>query len=132
MQKLKSIKLSGIMPILKACLLGIVTTLLGIVIFAVVLKFADIPSGVVSYINDVIKALSIFVMVFFIKKMSGEKLLIKALVGGLLYAVLAFVIFSILNGGFSFNMSFVYDLLFTLIVSVVVAVILNVIGKKNS
>ncbi len=132
MQKLKSIKLSGIMPILKASLIAIVTTLLGIVIFAIVLKFADIPSGVVNYINDIIKALSVFVMVLFIKKMSGEKLLVKSLIGGLVYALLAFIIFSILNGGFNFNMSFIYDLLFTLIVSLVASVIFNIMGRKNS
>ncbi len=131
MQKLKSINTSNVMGVLKACLLAIVSTLIGIVIFAIILKFTDLSSGVIDYINDIIKAISIFVMVLFIKKWTDGNLLIKSIIGGLLYSVLSFVIFSILNGGFSFNMSIVYDLLFSLISAMIVAVIFNIIGRKN-
>ena len=131
MQKLKSINTSNVMEVIKACLLAIVSTLIGIVIFAIILKFTDLSSGVIDYINDIIKAISIFVMVLFIKKWTDGNLLIKSIIGGLLYSVLSFVIFSILNGGFSFNMSIVYDLLFSLISAMIVAVIFNIIGRKN-
>lgn len=131
MQKLKSLNSSHTLAIIKACLLAIVITLIGVVILALILKFTDLSSNFIGYINDVIKALSIFVMVLFIKKWTEANLLIKSIIGGLLYAILSFVIFSILNGGFAFNMSFVYDLLFSLIASMIVAVIFNIIGRKN-
>ncbi len=131
MQKLKSLNSSHTLAIIKACLLAIVITLIGVVILALILKFTDLSSNFIGYINDVIKALSIFVMVLFIKKWTEGNLLIKSIIGGLLYAILSFVIFSILNGGFAFNMSFVYDLLFSLIASMIVAVIFNIIGRKN-
>ena len=131
MQKLKSFNSSHTLAIIKACLLAIVITLIGVVILALILKFTDLSSNFIGYINDVIKALSIFVMVLFIKKWTEANLLIKSIIGGLLYAILSFVIFSILNGGFAFNMSFVYDLLFSLIASMIVAVIFNIIGRKN-
>ena len=130
MQKLKSINWSGFLSILKSCLIGIVVTLIGIVFFAIVLKFADLNSTVITAVNNIIKALAIFFMVFFLKKSGNGKLIVKALVAGLIYAVLSFLIFSIMNGGFVFNLSILYDLLFALIVSVIAAVILNLTSKK--
>ena len=131
MQKLKSINWSGFLSILKCCLIGIVVTLIGIVFFAIVLKFADLNSTVITAVNNIIKALAIFFMVFFLKKSGNGKLIVKALVAGLIYAVLSFLIFSIMNGGFVFNLSILYDLLFALIVSVIAAVILNLTRKKE-
>ncbi len=131
MQKIKSMNKSNFTAILKACLIGIIATLIGVVILAVILKFTDLSSNAIGYINDIIKALSIFLMVMFIKKWTDGNLLVKSIIGGLLYAVLSFLIFSILNGGFSFNMSIVYDLLFSLISAMIVAVIFNIIGRKN-
>ena len=106
---------SNFINILKCCLLAILITLIGIVILAVVLKFADLNSVAISYINDVIKAVSIFIMMLCIKKNGEEKLLLKAIFAGSIYALLSFVIFSVLNGMFIFNLGFLYDLLFAVI-----------------
>lgn len=132
MQKLKSLNWSGAVCVIKCCLIGIVVTLVGIVAFAVVLKFADLSTKVIGYVNDVIKALSIFVMVLLLKKCSGEKLLLKSIFGGVAYAVLSFVIFSILNGSFGLNLSVLYDLLFAVIVAVIASVIINLLNKRNA
>ena len=129
MQKLKSLNL-GVLSILKYVLIGIVTTLIGIVLLAVLLKFVDIPSNVINYINDIIKALSIFVIVLLIKKQGTNNLFIKAILGGIIYYVLSLIIFSILNGGFSFNVSIVYDLIFAVIVSVISTIIINLTRKR--
>lgn len=131
MQKVKSFNLSGFVNILKCCLLAIVVTLVGIVLLAVVLKFVDLSSMVISYINDIIKALAIFVMILCIKKRNSDKLLVKSIVGGILYALLSFVVFSILNGSFTFNLSFLYDLLFSVIVSVIITIIINILKRKT-
>lgn len=132
MQKLKSLNFSGFLSILKCCLLGIVVTLVGIVIFAFVLKFVDLSSIIISSVNDIIKGLSIFVMVLCIKKSNDGKLFFKALIGGVLYALLSFFIFSILNGSVHFNLSFIYDLLFAIIVAVICSVIINILARKNA
>lgn len=131
MQKTK-FNFSGFLYIIKCVLIGIISTLIGIVIFSVVLKFADLSSMIISYVNDIIKAFSIFIIVMCIKRKDGNKLLVKAIFAGAIYAVLSFAVFSILNGGFVFNMTFVYDLLFALIVSAIVSVIINILNHKNS
>jgi len=131
MQKIKSLNWSGLLSIIKCCLIGIVATLIGVVIFAFVLKFADLPTTFISYINDVIKAFGIFIMVMCLKKSNTEKLLIKAVFAGLIYSLLSFIIFSVLNGNFVLNISFLYDLLFAVIVAVISAVIINVLKHKT-
>lgn len=130
MEKVKSGVSREIVSIVKSCLLGLVVTLIGTVILAVILKFADIPSKVVSYINDIIKALSIFFVVFMLKKSTDEKLLFRAVIAGAVYGLLSFVIFSILNGGFSFSVSILFDLIFAIVVAVVATIIFKLTSKK--
>ena len=132
MEKVKSGKASEIISIIKSCLLGLVITLIGTVILAVILKFADIPSEIVSYMNDIIKALSIFFVVLMLKKSTDEKLLLRSVIAGVVSGLLAFVVFSILNGGFTFNVSIVFDLLFAVIVAVVAAIIFKLTSKKTA
>ena len=131
MQKLKSFNWSGILNVIKCCLVGIVTTLIGIVFFAIVLKFADFSSTIINYVNNVIKTLSIFIMVLCLKRRGEDKLLIKSIIAGTLYSLLSFIVFSIINGGFDFNLSLLYDLLFAVIVSVIAAVIINITFKRK-
>lgn len=131
MHKIKSLNFSSFLSIIKCCLLGIVTTLIGVVLFAVVLKFVDVPSIVVSYVNDIIKAVAIFVTMICIKKSHDGKLILKAIFAGILYAALSFVIFSIMNGGFTFNLSFLYDLLFAVAVAVIASIIVNLTFKRK-
>ena len=131
MEKVKSFKFLNIFSILKCCWVAILVTLIGVVILAVVLKFADLNSTIISYVNDIIKAVAIFFMMLCIKRAGEEKLLLKAIFAGSIYAILCFVVFSILNGGFAFNLGFVYDLLFAVIVAVIVSIILNILKRKT-
>lgn len=132
MQKIKSLNWSGFLSIIKCCMIGILTTLIGLIIFAVILKFVDLSTNIIGYVNDAIKAVSIFVMLFCIKKTNGDKLILQSIFAGLLYAVLSLIVFAILNKGFSFNLTILYDILFALIVSVIVAIIINLLHKKNA
>lgn len=132
MEKEKSGISREIVSIVKSCLLGLVVTLIGTVVLAVVLKFADIPSKVVSYINDIIKALSIFFVVLVLKKSTNEKLLVRAVIAGAVYGLLSFVIFSILNGGFHFSLSILFDLNFAVVVAIVASIIFKLTSKKTA
>ncbi len=128
--KLKSINLSGFLTILKCCLLGIVATLIGVVVFAVVLKFTDLNDTVVSIVNDVIKGISIFLCIFLLNRKIEKGLLVKSAFAGLLYGILTYIIFSILNGGFSFDMSLIVDLIFAVVVAVIASVIISLVKRR--
>ena len=131
MQKIKSMNFGGLLNLIKCCLIGIVATLLGTVIFAVVLKFANLSSKSIAYVNNIIKGFSIFIMIMCVKQKNGDKLLLKSIVAGIIYSLLAYMIFSILNGSFVFDLSFLYDLLFSILVSMISSVIINVISRRN-
>ena len=131
MQKIKSINFGGVLTLIKCALIGIVCSLLGTVIFAFVLKFANLSNTFISYINDLIKVFSIFIMVMCLKRKSEEKLLVKSIVAGVIYAILSFVLFSILNASLVFDLSVLYNLLFAVIVSAICSVIINILSRKN-
>jgi len=131
MGKVKSLKFSNLFSMFKSSLLAILITLIGIIILAVVLKFADLSSTAIGYINDVIKAFAIFVMMLSIKKKSEEKLVFKSIFAGIIYAFVCFFIFSILNGNVVFNLGFLYDLLFAVIVAIIASIILNILKRKT-
>ena len=61
MQKVK-FNFSGLLTIIKCVLIGVISTLIGIVLFSVVLKFADLSGIIISYVNDIIKVFSIFII----------------------------------------------------------------------
>ncbi|MCQ2564521.1 MAG: TIGR04086 family membrane protein [Clostridia bacterium] len=131
MQKSK-FNFSGVLSLLKYTLVGIIITLVGVLLLAVVLKFTDLNSSVVGYINNVVKAIALFVSTLLTKKHDSNKLLVKSIFLGLFYGVLSLIIFSILNGGFAFDLSVLFDLLFAVAVAVICAIILNLFGKKSA
>ena len=91
---------------------GIATicTLVGILLFALVLKAATMSSVAVKVVNQFIKVLSVFVGCFFCLRGKGGW--IKGLVAGLLYMCIAYLIFSLLGGKGAVEGLFVVDLLF--------------------
>lgn len=128
--KTKSPIFEKLINMLKCCLIGITITLVGIVIFAFVLKFSDLKTSTINYVNNIIKIVALFFVVLFLKKFDSEKLLVRSAITGAMYAVLCFVLFSILNRGFSFDSRFLFDLIFAVVVAIIASVILNLTKKK--
>ncbi len=109
-EKLKNNTL--VFGILKGCLIAIAISLIGILFFAFVIKMFGITDEFLKPVNQVIKGISILCGVFACLKKDNEKGLVKGLIVGLSYTILAFVIFSALNGKFSFDKSLLNDVLF--------------------
>lgn len=104
---------NGIMPnLLKGVLISICVSLVGIFIFALVLKFINISDFVIKIINQIIKILSVFLGVKVCLKRDRSKTLIKGLIVGVLYTILSYFIFSLLVSSFSFGLNLIYDVVF--------------------
>lgn len=113
MEKSESYQKSGIgLSLLKGVITAIFATLIGVLIFALIIKLAGLSSSVIRPVNQVIKGASIFVGTLVGLKGRKEKGLIKGLLIGLVYAIVSFALFSLLNGSFAFNKSLVIDILF--------------------
>ena len=129
MQKIKSINWGKSFGLIKCCLIGVVATLIGTLIFAFVLKFTNLSSSFINYVNNFIKAVSLYIALTCAKKKEG-KLIFKALVIGIIYSLLTFFVFAILNGGADIGLSLMYDLIFAVVTSVVLAIIINLLSRK--
>lgn len=115
--------------LLKSIILGIVISLILILVFAVILRFVDVSDGVITPVNQIIKAISIFVMLFSFSKNDNDKLLLKSIVLSFLFVVLSFFIFSFINGSFDLGIDILFDLIFGVIMGGICAVIINLFKK---
>lgn len=118
---------------LKGSLIALCVSLIGILIFAFIIRFISIPDSAISPINQVIKGLSILIGSFIGLKKSKEMGFISGLVIGFFYTILAFITFSILDGNFVFSKTLLNDLLFGGIIGAICGIIaVNFIGKKKA
>lgn len=102
--------------IIKGTLTAVSVSLVLILIFAVLIKFLNIPDNFITPVNQVIKIISIFVGCFTALKVYKQKGLVTGTMIGLIYTTLAFLIFSLLGGNFSFTINLLIDAIFAMII----------------
>ncbi len=117
--------------LLKGSLMALSISLILICVFAFLLRFCDIKTEAIKPINQVIKIVSILIGTFYGLKKSTEMGLITGLFIGLAYTLLAFVVFSILNGGFNFERSLINDFIFGGIAGAIAGVVAVNFKKKR-
>lgn len=122
---------SFLICILKGSLIATAASLVGILFFAFIIKIFGITDGFLKPVNQVIKCISILLGVFIALKNSKEQGLLKGVLIGLIYTVLAFVVFSALNGSFKFDKSLLTDVLFGGITGAICGVIAVNLRKKK-
>lgn len=112
--KSKTFKNKGGMglAVLKGVVVGLCVALVGILIFAFILRFTSISDKLILPVNQVIKGVSIFFGVFVGMKKFKEMGLITGLSIGVGFTILAFLVFSILDGAFVFDKTLLNDTIF--------------------
>ena len=118
----------GISSFIKGLIVSFILTFACIIIFAFIIKLAGLSDSVISPVNLGIKALSVFIGSYIFAKKSNKGL-IKGITFAIFYTLLAFVLFSVLAGGFNVSFGLLLDVLFTSAVGGV-AGILGVNTKK--
>lgn len=114
---------NNVSQISRGVLVSISISLVAILLFAVVLRFAGIPDIVIKIINQIIKVVSILFGVKVTLKRDKTKGLLKGVILGVIYTITSYLVFSILIASFSFGLSFLYDLIFSAIVGLICGVI---------
>ena len=109
--------------IAKGTLIALCISLVLVLIFAFLLKFTNISDSAISPINQVIKGISIFFGVFIGLKKSKELGLVSGLLIGFIYTFLAFFVFSILSGSFSFDVTLLTDIVFGDVIGAICGII---------
>ena len=119
------------LTILKGSLIALSISLVGILVFAFFIKYVAIPTEAIRPINQVIKGISLLFGSFIALKKVSQMGLVNGLLIGLGYTLLAFIVFSILDGNFSFSKTLVNDLLFGGIIGAICGII-SVNFRKRS
>lgn len=109
MTKTEAKKSNGILEILKAIVIALIFSLILILLASLIVKLANIETSYLPIINQVIKGVSILASCLIcLKTPSGGWA--RGIIVGVVYIALAFVVFSLLNGGFTFDLSIINDL----------------------
>ena len=107
--------------IIKAVFSAVIITLVGVLIFAGIVKFALLSQGVIKAVNQFIKILAIFLGCSF--SIRGNHGLIRGLVMGFLTTVITYLLFSLFCGQMMLGNNFILDLIFTSIIGAISGII---------
>lgn len=110
-------------PIIKGVLISLFVSLILILFFAFLLRFTNIPENVISPVNQVIKGISIFLGVLFGMKKVKENGIFNGFLIGFFFTIIAFLVFSLLDGQFVFNKTLLNDLIFGSIIGAICGII---------
>ena len=116
--------------VIKGSLMALSVCLILILVFAFILRFVAVSDSLISPINQIIKTVSILVGTFYGLKKSKEMGLISGLIVGLMFTLISFLAFSILDGSFVIGVSLVNDCLFGSIIGAICGIIAVNFGKK--
>lgn len=132
-KNLKNIKGNSFLSFLfKGTLIALCISLVLVLVFAFLLKFTNIPDTAIKPINQVIKGASIFLGVFIGMKKSKELGLVCGLLIGLSYTLLAFLVFSLLSGGFTIDLTLLTDMVFGAVIGAICGIICVNIKKSTN
>ncbi len=118
-----------IKSICKGVLCAVIATLLFILGFALILQLTGLNNNVISPVMQIVKVVCIFMAVAIaIKPAKSKGWLFGALVG-LLYMVLTFLIFALVDGNLNLGLNTFSDLVFQTLIGLISAVILRLRNK---
>lgn len=116
--------------VIKGSLWAVSLSLISILIFAVIIRFTNISDSFIMPVNQIIKVFSILIGTFMSAKAYPQKGLKMGFFVGLIYSVLAYLIFSILSTRFSFSMTTIIDFVFASIIGAICGVFAVNIASK--
>ena len=115
--------------VVRAAFLTVIASLIGVLIFALVVKFADISDIAIKIVNQFIKTVAVFIGCFF--SFSGGRGLIKGVLAGLFSAILLYLIFTLMSGAEVFGIKTLVDLAFMSVIGAISGIVaVNLRGKE--
>ena len=114
---MRGVKKEAAAEVGKSVCIAAIVTLAAVLVFALLVKLFSIGEGAITAVNQVIKAVAIFVGCMVCVK-PGRGLL-KGLVSGVAVIILTYFLFAILAGEISFGWANVLDLVFGALVGAI-------------
>ena len=115
-----SARKSILLQSLKAGILSLVFSCIGVLLLALIAKLCNLGNNVLPIVNQVLKVIAVALGT--IISVKDEKFLLKSLIGAVIFWLLSFALFAIMGGQFNFG-QIALDLAIALVVAAVVAII---------
>lgn len=112
---------TGYVALLKGIFFSLVITLAGVLVFAFIVKIADLGDTVIKIVNQIIKVVAVFSGCFLCVRGKGG--LPKGAIIGALSTFLTYCIFALISGGSVFGLALLIDLIFGVVVGAVSGII---------
>lgn len=119
----KSSLIHGGLVVLKASLLAVIVTLAGFLVFAVVMKLANLQETIIPPVNQAIRIISIALGGAVAARSSSSRGWLMGALTGLLYIVWALVISAIFGGKYAFDTLLLSDALLGIVVGAIGGII---------
>ena len=103
------VKNNYILSVLKGVVISLLFAIIAILLFSVILRIFSLSNGVIKPVNYVIKIVEIFLGTYLTVKENHGAL--KGLVTGVIIVIITFVFFSIIGGGFTFDIDLLWETL---------------------
>ncbi len=118
--------------IFKGVIFSLIISVLTVIVFAIIVKFANLSSKTVEIVNIALKIISILTGTL-LAVGSGRQGLFKGGIIGLLFVLVSYLVFSLINGSFSVNPLTAFDVIFCLVAGLLSGVFaVNVRKGKES
>lgn len=113
----------SVLDIIKTVVIAVLTSMVLVLVFALIVKATDLSDDVIGYVNVGIKIVSVLIGTLIGFKRGGKAGWLKGLVSGLLYVVTSFLVFATISGNFSLSEMSWVDLLTGAVVGLISGVI---------
>lgn len=124
------IKKQDITDVVRSALLAVIMCLIMILIFAIIAKFCPVPDSVILPVNIMIKVISVtFGVIFGLK--TAEHGAIKGLLTGMLFSLVTYLLFSIINNDFSADWTLLIDSVVLIVEGIISGIIVVNIKGRN-
>lgn len=122
-------KSNWLLDIAKGVIFSLVVSMVLIIVFAIIIRFINVPDSAIMPINQVIKGISLLIGSIIALK-GSNKGFIKGLLIGVFYSIISYIIFSILSSTLSFGLTTITDVLFNGIIGAVSGLVAVNIGRR--
>ncbi len=110
-----------IRSIIKGFFTATIVTLIGVLVFAGIVKLAFLSTSVIKAVNQFIKVISVFLGCFFNVKENGG--LIKGALIGCFSSLVTYLLFALIGGETQFGLSIIVDMIFMTVIGAISGII---------
>ncbi len=130
-KRISPARTQSIMRSIKGAITGLIFSVICVLLFALIVRQMDISSQAISAVNQIIKVCAIFLSAFIATKKLQDYKMITGAATGSTYVVLAYLVFSLVEGEFGDVLVMFADLAMGIAIGLLTAAIFGKLAKAT-